>query len=263
MRLQLQEAVDDLDAGALQLVRPADVGLLVETRLQFDHRGDRLAGLRRFGQLAHNRAVLAGAVQGLLDRDDSGVARCLAQELDDDVEALIGVMDNDVLLTDRREAIAAEIADALGKARVIGGEDEIRTLVGDQLSGVVQSEDALIGEYVAWRRIELLAQETPQIGRHPSIDPEVDDMTAAATFQRGFEQSDKVLGLFLDLDLAVAQHAEDALCDDGESRKQMIEKQRDHLLDRQESNTGPGQADEPIYRSRDQAQRLQADVVGE
>ena len=63
---------------------------------------------------------VAGAVQGLLDRDDRRVARRLAQELDDDVEALIRVMDDDVLLPDRREAVAAEIADALRKARHVG-----------------------------------------------------------------------------------------------------------------------------------------------
>ena len=66
---------------------------------------------------AHDRAVVAGAVERLLDRHDRRVARRLAQELHDDVEALIGMVDDDVLLPDRGKAIAAEIADALGKAR--------------------------------------------------------------------------------------------------------------------------------------------------
>ena len=73
-----------------------------------------------------DRAVVAGAVERLLDRDDRRVARRLAQELDDDVEALVRVVDDDVLLPDRGKAIAAEIADALGKARVVGGEDADR-----------------------------------------------------------------------------------------------------------------------------------------
>ena len=50
VRLQLQEAVDHLHAGALQLARPADIGLFVEARLQFDHRGDRFAGFGRLDQ---------------------------------------------------------------------------------------------------------------------------------------------------------------------------------------------------------------------
>jgi hypothetical protein len=36
--LQLDEAEDDLHAGALQVARPADVGLLVEAGLELDQR---------------------------------------------------------------------------------------------------------------------------------------------------------------------------------------------------------------------------------
>ena len=45
VRLELDEAVDHLHAGAFQVARPADVGRLVEARLELDHGGDRLAGL--------------------------------------------------------------------------------------------------------------------------------------------------------------------------------------------------------------------------
>ena len=48
--LQLDEPVDDLHAGAFEIARPADVGLLVEARLEFDHRGDRFAGFGGLGQ---------------------------------------------------------------------------------------------------------------------------------------------------------------------------------------------------------------------
>jgi hypothetical protein len=52
--LQLDEAVDHLHAGALEVARPADVGLLVEARLELDQRGHRLAGL---GRLASARTI--------------------------------------------------------------------------------------------------------------------------------------------------------------------------------------------------------------
>ena len=54
--LQLDEAEHHLRAGALEVARPADVGLLVEARLELDERGDRLAGLRRLGQRLDDRA---------------------------------------------------------------------------------------------------------------------------------------------------------------------------------------------------------------
>src|SRR5690606_31860877 len=43
--LELNEAVDDVDAGLLHLTRKIDVGRLVEPRLQLDDRSHRLAGV--------------------------------------------------------------------------------------------------------------------------------------------------------------------------------------------------------------------------
>ena len=51
VRLQADEAEDDVDAGLLQLARPEDVALLVEPGLQLDDRG-------------HLLAVVGGPLQG-------------------------------------------------------------------------------------------------------------------------------------------------------------------------------------------------------
>src|SRR3546814_6522095 len=56
--LQVHEAVHHLHPGALQVARQPDVRLLVEARLDLDHRRDRLAGLRRLDQRLDDRAVL-------------------------------------------------------------------------------------------------------------------------------------------------------------------------------------------------------------
>ena len=50
MRFFVEEAIDDLYAGALQIPRPFDVGFFVEARVQFDQGGDRFARFRRFDQ---------------------------------------------------------------------------------------------------------------------------------------------------------------------------------------------------------------------
>ncbi len=75
--------------------------------------------------------------------------------------------------------------------------------------------------------------------------------------------ADEILGFFLELDLAVAQHPEHTLRDDRKAGKQVIEKQGDHLLDRQKPNSSAGQADEAMDRGRDQGQRLQALAVAD
>ena len=74
-----------------------------------------------------------GAVERLLDRDHVRIARRLLQELHHHVEGFVGVMDDEVLLPDRGEAVAAMIADALGKARIIGHELEVGPVDRDEL----------------------------------------------------------------------------------------------------------------------------------
>ena len=123
--LELDEAVHHLGAGALEVARPADIGLLVEARLELDQRCHRLAGLGRLRQRADDRAVLGGPIERLLDRHHVGVARRLLQELHHHVEGFVGVVDDQVLLPDGGEAIAGMLADALGKARIVGHEFEV------------------------------------------------------------------------------------------------------------------------------------------
>src|SRR5690606_22249584 len=97
MRLEFDKAENDLHARALQIARPDDIGRLVEACLQFDKSGDGLARLRRLDQRLHDRAVLRRAIERLLDGDDIGVGRRLADELDHNIEGLVRMMDDDVL----------------------------------------------------------------------------------------------------------------------------------------------------------------------
>ena len=77
--LQLDEAEHHLRARLLEVARPADIGLLVEARLQLDQRGDRLAGFGGLRERRHDRRVRGGAVERLLDRHDVRVAGGLAR----------------------------------------------------------------------------------------------------------------------------------------------------------------------------------------
>ena len=144
--LQFDEAEHDLRAGAFEIARPADIGLFVEARLEFDQRRHRFARLGRLDQRMHDRTVGRGAIERLLDRDDGGIARRLREELDDDVEGFIGVMDDEILLPDRGEAIAAIVAHPLGKPRVIGGKFQIGPIERDELRQFVERQHALDDE---------------------------------------------------------------------------------------------------------------------
>jgi len=72
--LVLDEAEHHVHARPLQVLGPAQVVLLVEARLDLDQGGDVLAVLGRLDQGRDDRAVLAGAVERLLDRQHMRVA---------------------------------------------------------------------------------------------------------------------------------------------------------------------------------------------
>ena len=106
MALQRRQAVDDVNARLLQLLRPADVGALVEARLQLDHADGLLAALRRLDQRRDQRGVGAGPVHGLLDRQHLGIVnRLLDEPVHRAAERVVRVVDEDVRFPDRREDV--------------------------------------------------------------------------------------------------------------------------------------------------------------
>src|SRR3546814_2333605 len=66
VRLPLDEAVDDLHPGAFELVRPEQILLLVEARLQFDDGGHRYARLGRLDQRADRSEEHTSELQSLM-----------------------------------------------------------------------------------------------------------------------------------------------------------------------------------------------------
>src|SRR3546814_4475754 len=84
-----------------------------------DLRGHRLARLGRLDQRANDGRLIAGAIERLLDRDHVGIGGGLTEKGQDDVETFIGMMDDDVLAADRREAVAAMFADTFRETRRI------------------------------------------------------------------------------------------------------------------------------------------------
>ena len=119
--LQPDHAVHDVDAGALELLGPVDVGGLVEAGLELDEHGDLHAALGGPDQAADDRAVAAGAVQRHLDGLHPGVVGGLVDErLGAGREALVRVVDEDRPVAHHREERAVGLlgeGDAAGRDR--------------------------------------------------------------------------------------------------------------------------------------------------
>ena len=167
------------------------------------------------------------------------------------------MVDDDVLLAHRLEAVAVELADALGKAAVERLEQEIGPVGDNELRGICQREEPVLDEHRVLSDLEFLDHELLEAIWHRCLELEPDHVAAAASLQRAFERAHEVLGLFLELELTVAQHAEGALALDLKAGKKLIQEQADHRLHANEAQfgmigVGPAEADpEPGARARE------------
>ena len=137
--------------------------------------------------------------------------RRLGDELHHDVEGFVGVVDHEVLLADGREAIAGIVAHALGEARVVGLESQVRPVDADDLAEVVQRQQAVNREALVGGGAEFVGDEQAQLLRHAGVDLQPDDRAAPPPLQRALEEEHEVLRFLLDFEVRVADDAEHAL----------------------------------------------------
>src|SRR5204863_4164231 len=104
----------------------------------------------------------------------------------------------------------AIVADPLGKARREGRELEVGPVLLDQSREVGDAEEA--GRFVdqGLARIEALADQSFQRVGNLFLELEADHPAAAAPLQGGAVEAHQILGLLLDLDIAVADDPEGA-----------------------------------------------------
>ncbi len=81
----------------------------------------------------------------------------------------------------------------------------------DELRQLVERQHAVDQEHLVVGDRERALHEAAQLRRHRRFDLEPDHRAAAAALERGLEQPHQVFGLFLDLDVGVADDAERAL----------------------------------------------------
>src|SRR6266851_2240971 len=96
MSLQPNKTMKYLDAGVLEIARPADIGSFIKTRLELHHRGN-FFFFRRAYQGRNDKRMLAGPVEGLLNRQYTIVFRCRFNERDDGIERIEGMMQQDIM----------------------------------------------------------------------------------------------------------------------------------------------------------------------
>ena len=241
MGLEPDDAVDHVDAGVLELAGPADVGLLVEAGLDLDDGEHLLAGLGRVDEGVDDRAVAAGAVEGLLDRQHPGVGRGLLDErLHRGRERVVGVVQQDV-----RARIDGE--DVAG----VGGLDgrEVRVRLRDERReaqlGAVEVGDEVEPGQVQRRRqavdlalvdAELADQQVEHVVVHVLGDLEAHRRPEPAPGQLLLQRGEEVLGVvLLDLEVLVAGDPEREVLAHLHAGEELVQVRGDDVLERHEA----------------------------
>ena len=187
VRLQLDEAVDDMHTGLFHVTGEVDVGGFIEAGFELDDRRHRLAGVRCFLQRLDDRAFLAQRpVKRPLDRHDVGIGHRLPQVLQDGVERLVGMMDDEVLGANGCEHVAAEFANSLRKADVERLEQEVGAISDDQLFGIGQPQQTVLLEHGLLGDLQLVDDELSQVRWHIRVDLQTDDIAAPAPLELRF-----------------------------------------------------------------------------
>ena len=122
--------------------------------------------------------------------------------------------------------------DPLGEARLVGGELQVGAAQRDQLGQLRQAEQAVCDHDLFGMALQVAQDQVLQLGRHGGLQRDADHRAASALAQQRLELAHQVLGLLLDLQVAVADDLEDTLGFDLALREQPVEEQRHQRLHR-------------------------------
>ena len=145
------------------------------------------------------------------------------------------MVDQQILFADGRENVAAIVADAFGIARLIALELQVWVAAGDQVRQLGQTQHAVDQNHVLGRSLQLADDEVAQIARHGRLDLDAHHRAQATLLQRLLELQDQIFSLFLDLDVRVADQAQNALFLNLAAGEQVVDEQQQHVFQRDES----------------------------
>src|SRR6185437_7843020 len=161
------------------------------------------------------------------------------------VEGFVRVMDDQILLPDGGEAIAAMIADTLGIARIVGYEFEIWAVEPGELGKIVERQHAVDHEYFVVGHGQGALHETAQFRRHRGTQFQPNHRATPALLERSLIEPHQIFGLFLDFNFRVADGAEDALSLHRVAGEQSADEQRGRLLERDDADAMVAAARQP------------------
>ena len=252
--LQPDLAVDDVAAGLLELAGPADVGRLVEARLDLDQRQHLLARLGGVDEGVDDRGVAGRAVERLLDGQHVRVGGGLLEEaLHGRRERVVRVVQQYVVPTGRLEHVDRRRRLDVGQLAV-GDRHEggVLEVLAGEVGDVVQPaqvERTGHADDLLRRDAELGDQQVEHLRGDRLLDLEPHGRAEPPAQQLLLQCLEQVLGVvLLDLEILVAGDPEGVELQHLHAGEQPLEVLADDVLERHEALVAEG--DEAAERGR-------------
>ena len=236
--LEVREAVHHVDARLLHLARPFDVPPLVEPGLQLDEAHRLLPLLCAVDQRADEDAVVTGAVDRRLDRDDLRVARGgLDERFEARPERFVRLLHEQVAPADLVEEPGAVLRPS--EPWLCDGDPclvlQLRTIDRRDLAEIGQVELAFDLVHLIGLDAEAGHQSIEHRAGRRGRDLQPDDVSEAAATQLELDCLQQIVGVVRHLEVGIARDAEGRALGNlhpGEERRQEV---CDHALERHEA----------------------------
>ena len=234
VHLDVDQPVDDVDAGRLQPGRPGDVVLLVEAGLQLDQHGHLLALFGGLDEQVDQRRVGADAVERDLDGDDVRVGDRRLQERLHRGERVERVVDQEVLVGDLLEdhvGVLGPPQRARMERRILERRpvQRVDALKVAQLHAGAGPHDHVLVD------LEIVDQDVEHPPRHVGLDLQQRQRAVAQLLQPAVDRLEQVVGLvLLDHHVGVADDAEEVRAFDLRAGEQRPDVAADDVLQEDE-----------------------------
>ena len=152
-------------------------------------------------------------------------------EIDHHFKTLVRVVDHDVLLADRGEAVSIVFTNAFGVSRVIGFELQIAPVRCNDFTESAHPDDGICLHHRRAGHAQLLKQHLLGDRIEIFFQFKLDHAASTAALDRAAECADQIFGFFLNFDIAVSQNAKQAIALDFETGKDEIGKPANEARD--------------------------------
>lgn len=128
----------------IKIERKKNIRIIIEEGIKLKKRSKRIERIGGIKKREEDRDIVGGEVKSMIDRKKIGVGWRMKKKMKKEIEGLIGVMEKDVILENRRKEIEEMLEDKLREKRIVGEEFKVIERDGKEIWNNVKRKKELM-----------------------------------------------------------------------------------------------------------------------